>query len=178
MANIYISTDASYSDNLRIGTYAYYISVGDQKIKDFGKFSQRPEHSTQCELMAIGNAVSHALRLNLPTNTENIIISTDCKACIQYLSATSTGKKPAMLNVARKIKPLLSQLQGRTGGEIIIKHVRAHTRQNDKASTANNWCDRQARRALFIAISQWEEARRAERLASAASAEDSEEKKN
>jgi ribonuclease HI len=143
---ITINTDASFSRRYEIGTYAFYIVCDLFKIHYGGILSQYLNDSKEAELMSIGNAIAALLqRKSLPI-CNVLVINTDCTNAILDIRNKSS-------DTGRFVAKLYDKLYARLGcvkGD--FRHVKAHTRDSASRSRANEWCDKEAKRWMGIAI--------------------------
>lgn len=153
---ITINTDASYSSKYKIGTYAFYIVCDTFKIKSGGIFKCAPSNPMEAEMMCMANALHTLLVQHELPQTSILVINSDCLFSFQHITRKSK------LPIGRKVASILKQVRNRTllNGCIMPKyefrHVKAHNGTPDARSHVNEWCDREAKRWMGIALQNTE----------------------
>lgn len=150
---ITINTDASYNLQHGVGAYAFYIVCDNFRIMVGGKL-KNCKSSVDAEMMAIGNAL-HTLGKHpqLPT-TKLIVINTDCTGAMERIKLKSHNE------VGRNVARVLRQLRQKTSWRNAImpkyefRHVKAHNGIPDSRSFANDWCDKEAKKWIRVAVNE------------------------
>lgn len=145
---ITINTDASVHGTKQVGGYAFHIVCDLFKLQQAGVFKSPVKHSTDAEMKSIGNAIAALLRQpELPT-CKWVVINTDSKGAI---SAILQPKN----DLSKCINKDLHKLKVRLRCQLIsFRHVRAHTKDKNARSLANEWCDIEAKKMMRIAAGQ------------------------
>lgn len=141
-----INTDASHSPTTQVAAWATWIKSSHYLIKEAGLFPEPVPNSSVAELMAIEQALilldklidsQEFLRDHRDHGTIIIYFNTDSMWSVHALKGLV--KRSKHVAIARRIKSLADPY------EIIPRHVKGHTKQDDARSWVNNWCDRQSR---------------------------------
>lgn len=132
-------TDASLCHEGRGSGWAAWVRVDgwNVPIQRSGWFKDRPTDINYAEMMAALNGVWLAANVG---QASAVLIRTDSMATIQAASG-----------VHRTYGPWWQAELTRHGlGSLTIttKHVKGHTREIDRASWVNRWCDKMAGRAM------------------------------
>jgi ribonuclease HI len=146
---ITINTDASFHPVHQKGGYAFYIISDLFKIQKGGMFKHEPKTPQEAEEMCIGNAIATLLaQSELPT-CKLLIINSDCKYAFNAIKNPSGIKQ----TTARKVYELLHELVEKLGNpEYQFRHVKAHTNITDKRTWVNDWCDKEAKKWMRLAV--------------------------
>jgi ribonuclease HI len=148
---ITINTDASYSIQQKCGGYAFYIVCDSFKIQKSGYFKIHPENPMEAEMMCIANALHVLLHQKALPKTNFIIINSDCLNCFVRISKNSKDK------LGRMIAKLIRQIREKTTikgslPKYEFRHVKAHNGTQDARSWVNDWCDKEAKKWMKIAV--------------------------
>lgn len=145
-----ILTDASYSEEHKIGAWACWIKADDLIIKRGGKIHGNVFDNNLCEVMAIAHALQLLKRQKDLRDCE-LVIRTDSKASIKMIRG---GIRKQIFSTA--IDYIVDQVHQAASYRLV--HIEAHkwNRNSEKYSKpkyfANRWCDQMARRHLRDAI--------------------------
>ena len=143
---ITINTDASYSVEHNVGGFAFWIICDAFKVTKAGIFKKHPTCPLRAELYAIGNAIALLLSQNDLPKARFLIINTDS------LQAKYQLKEPT-IDEARAVQKLYNDLIKRVGSKKNeIRHVVAHTDNEDARSYVNAWCDIEAKKMMWEAV--------------------------
>lgn len=144
---ITINTDASFNHRHQVSGYCYYIKSNYFTISAAGQFKNvQPKCSSEAELMCIGNALYILLKKDIPA-VDFIVINSDSKIA---LSRIKTGKT----KIGHQVFKILSRLKRKLKTkDVRLKHVKAHSGFQDKRSWANEYCDKNAKMQMRIALS-------------------------
>lgn len=152
MTCITINTDASYHIEKKVGGYAFYIVCDLFKIRKGGMFKKSPANSTEAEMMSIANTIATLLAQKELPKVKWLIINTDSIPAITRIKkAARTGN-----DLDKQVWLLLRKLNSRLSAKSKIRHVKAHSKIDDARSKANDWCDKEAKRWMRLAVSQTE----------------------
>jgi len=128
-----VITDASYCPKSHAGAWAAWVTIspeieGDKprRLQKAANFRQLASSAYEAELWASLNGINMAVR----AGATQILVQTDCLAVVNGLND-------------KKYNIELTQL-GISPSCIKAKHVRGHTRVQDKRSWCNRWCDAEA----------------------------------
>lgn len=154
-----INTDASFNDQYKVGAYAYWIVSDAYRIKYAGMLKECGR-SVEAELKAIANALFRLTKSNNANNVNLIIVNTDCTNAIEAIQGERKLKDKGCIDTIEHIhtyQRMLIEANGidkPTYSYIDYRHVKAHSKEKDKRSFVNNWCDRQARRLVKQRVNQ------------------------
>lgn len=146
-----INTDASTHTKELVGAYAFWIVCDQGKIKRFGAFRAKVKNPTDAEIKSICNGLSSLLESKF-TDVFHVVVNTDCTNAIDGIQGTgpyahlSKNSKAAMhaRELIKKLKRKYPKLR-----LIDFRHVKAHSGVGDKRSIVNEWCDAQAKAAMW-----------------------------
>jgi ribonuclease HI len=143
---ITINTDASFNPQHKLGGYAFYIVCDLFKIQKAGMFKKPVDNSKDAEIMCIGNAISTLLAQPELPETTWLIINSDC------LYGMSDIRKSTS-ELAKKVNRMWAALINRTKSRHNkMRHVKAHNGTPDARSWVNDWCDKEAKKWMRIAV--------------------------
>lgn len=150
--NVTIIADASFCPEEHVGGYGYWIASHRGKLGGGGKIANGGHvvTSTSAEMMAIANAMWHAVDNNLVQRADSVLIQTDCMAAIQAFQMTRLH----LVDQERAVVKYVQGLQQHLGLEIRYRHVKGHTSIDDARSITNRMCDKRAKEAMRIARTQ------------------------
>lgn len=151
-----VNTDAGFSHNS--GSYAFWIISNQGKIQKAGVIRKETSSSTQCEIMAISNAL-HTLKHSKWIEIDKVIINTDSKGSIEFLSNIKSTKAETLKDCIEECRFLMMEVCLKYGKGIRdiktffdFRHVKAHTNKKDARSIVNSWCDNECKKYLKISI--------------------------
>ncbi len=151
---IIISTDGSYSETHKIGTWACWITGDNLHVKAVHRIKQPIDDSNICELMAMANALT-VLRHYRKLEDCFVIFYTDSFSAIRFLRKGTV--KQYYLPVIAFLKPQLDQLKGYR-----LIHLKGHAynrydREYSKTKyRINHWADKAAYKLLQSSIKEVE----------------------
>jgi ribonuclease HI len=153
---ITINTDASFSHKHNIGTYAFYIICDTFKIQKGGIFKSKVKSPMEAEMMCMANALHTCLQQPELPKTKIIVLNSDCLFAFHNIGKGSTKSE-----VGRKVAQIRSKLRKATAiypslPIFEFRHVKVHNGAPDARSHVNEWCDREAKRWMGIALSKIE----------------------
>jgi len=147
-----VSTDASFSFKAKIGTFAFWITSNDGRIKHSGVLKGECHTSTEAEMKCICNALfSLAINEGLSRKTSKIIINTDSMNAIHVFTGDQKLIKKYKLdsnryrmfaNKYRKITSMVPHAQ------IEFRHIKAHQKIESPRGYVNFWCDQEAKKQI------------------------------
>jgi ribonuclease HI len=141
-----INTDASFSHEYKIGTFAFWIVSNEGRVLHCGKLKGDPINSQECETKCILNAIACLKGLEWK-GVSRVIINTDCYSAISLLrnkkKALNKPKTAWAEGLLDKFNLLKKGL-----GKIEFRHVKAHTSNSDARSYVNRWCDEKAKEIM------------------------------
>lgn len=145
---ITINTDASFHPDKKIGGYAFYIICNLFKIQKAGKFKKHPKTAEEAEIMCIGNAIATLLaQKELPASTW-LIINNDCQHGMNRIKKQET-------TLSKEVFKLWSKLITRIGSKKnLFRYVKAHNGTPDARSYINDWCDKEAKKYMRLAVKE------------------------
>lgn len=145
---ITINTDASFHPIEKVGGYAFYIVCDLFKITKSGMFKAHPKHAQEAEIMCIGNAIATLLsQKELPTS-KWIILNTDCLVAVDMIKANS---QPVPKKVFELWDELTTKLQSDNKE---FRHVKSHNGKDNARSYVNDWCDKEAKKWMRLALNE------------------------
>lgn len=158
---ITINTDASFSNKLKRGAYAFWIVSDKGRIQMSGPIKGTCHDSSDAEMRCIINAlhvVSQIPDLNKPGNF--VIINTDSMNAIHVLTGNKSAKRRYGLNKKEYINLIYAEFQKvckRLARDITLdlRHVKSHTGLGDRRSYVNEWCDKTAKEEMGKIIASY-----------------------
>lgn len=120
-----VIADASFCPDTRAGGWACWVSHQGPAVKKAGRFHRLPKNSTEAEAWALLNGIWYAARLG----ATHILGQSDCKM--------------AMVSIERR-----KSYKGIPFEELVLRHVKGHSRRTEPRFYVNNWCDREARKVM------------------------------
>ncbi len=143
-----INTDASFHQNYKVGTYAFYIVCDLFKIQKGGIFKKKVDSPEVSEMMAIGNAIAMLSSHKELPKVDWLIINTDC---LNGANKIKKGNTP----LGHQIHGMLMRLVKKIGAtKFELRHVRAHNGKPDARSFVNDWCDKEAKRWMGVKLKE------------------------
>ena len=144
---ITINTDASFNGEYKVGGYAFYIRTDNFRLDKSGVLKQ-VGNAEQAEIMAIGNALHTLIHASDLPKAEWLVINTDCLNGLNKILNEEYNVEPA-----KKVRGLYKALIAKIGStNNHIRHVKAHNGLHDTRSWANDWCDKEAKKAMRQAV--------------------------
>lgn len=143
---ITINTDASVNPQTKEGSYALWMVSNYGRVTKSGRFKTKVDNSTEAEVMAIVNAL-HLLKSQNYISVTRVIINTDCLHFHKYVY----GKRERSLKMNKafsRITQAISSAYGIKSGWLEVRHVKAHTTISNRRTYVNDWCDKEAKKAL------------------------------
>lgn len=141
-----INTDASFHPTHKVGGYAFYMVCDLFTIKGKGPFHARPKDSTEAEIMAIGNALATILKLP-ELRVGVLVINCDAKFAMHAVEVNPRS------GLAKKVAAFKNKVAKHLGNpRIEFRHVKAHNGTPDARSWVNDWCDKEAKAAMWAAF--------------------------
>jgi reverse transcriptase-like protein len=147
-----IHSDAGYSQDYNLGSWACWIKCDTFLLKRSGKLKDYVVDSTQCELMAIANALT-LVEKHVDVADCTLLIKTDSIGAMKIIrNGSRKGRFQPILEHIRKILSKCTSYR--------LRHVKAHKYKPSHAHFGqsqyhvNDWCDKQASKHLTEAIKQ------------------------
>jgi hypothetical protein len=138
MKIITINTDASFSNEYKFWTYAYWIKWDWFFYKGSWVFKQLLKWSTDAEVKAI--AVAFWILQEQKHDFDFLIINRD----------NIFANKTALKNYIKKLKDILKKEYWKRIRKVQFRHIKAHTGDLSTAkSYVNDWCDRSAKEQFY-----------------------------
>lgn len=143
---ITINTDASFSHQYKKGGYAFWIVCDVFKIQKSGMFKTNPKSALEAEMMCMANALYMlATQKELP-ETKIIVINSDALLAFDRVGLKKQG-------LGKVVAKYLKQVRVRTFcNKYEFRHVKAHNGTPDARSFVNNWCDKEAKKWMRLAV--------------------------
>lgn len=150
-----INTDASFSPDYHIGSYAFWIVCDHERIKQGGLFKDPCINPSHAEFKCIINAIYILGNMNYQ-GISKVIINTDSTDCIYLINGDPYKSIKYKDNDWRKgLKKKFQHIISKFNlGQIPIecRHVKAHVSTNTKREYCNEWCDQEAKKHLRLAV--------------------------
>lgn len=146
VTTITINTDASYSQQYKVGGYAFYIVCDLFKITKSGAFKGNIKNPHDAEMKCIANALHTLLAQKELPSCKWLVINTDSQHSIETITRQLD---PLGKQIGRMWQQLITRL-GSTNNK--FRHVRAHSGVKDARSYVNEWCDREAKKYMRQAV--------------------------
>jgi|GEM_PF-4805857 len=145
-----IFTDASFITGSPAG-YAFYIGCTKGMIKKAGIFKYPAKSPMVAELHCLANAI-HTLKHCKFRPITSVFVYCDVIDVVNAINGERNNFKDKDLrDIVDEINFLMLEICIQAGVNIrnvrkffTFTHVKAHTKQKDKFSLINNWCDREA----------------------------------
>lgn len=147
---ITINTDASHSSLKNVGGYAFYIVCDHFKIQKSGMFRGYVKDSFDAEVMCIANAIHTLLSQPELPMSKHIIINSDRLDSFPYLQPSIKRKNKRQS--ANKAHDYIEKLINTTRSDVLLRHVKSHNGAKDARSWVNEWCDKEAKKWMKIAL--------------------------
>lgn len=137
-----INTDASYSQKLERGTYAFWAVCDKGRISRHGALKEKLPSALYAEVQAIGIAFYIVFTYySISDEVTKVIVNTDCKPAIHLL--TKNQKTDFEHDDLRN--RVLKYMNIKHGVKKEFRHVPAHTDVSNSRRYVNDWCDRKAK---------------------------------
>lgn len=143
---ITINTDASYHPVHKAAGYAFYIVCDLFKIQKGGMFKQTPKTPEECEIMCIGNAIATLLAQRELPEARWLIINSDCKNAMEVIRCQKNKLGKDVCGLWNKLIHRLGSKRNK------FRHVKSHNGTPDARSWVNDWCDKEAKRWMRVAV--------------------------
>lgn len=145
-----IIADASFCPDTKVGGYGFWIANERGRKGGDGIFKEEVENNIAAEMMALLNALSHAIKIGLIQDGEGVLIQTDCTPAI---AAFMDERKTVTQQEDGLIKWYKSFIHDHKLS-IEFRHVKGHSGKKENRYVANNICDRRARENMRRARGQ------------------------
>ncbi len=143
--NITILTDASYCPKYKVAGYGYWIACQRGKLGGSGKIVEDVEDTNAAEMMAICNSIWHGVSSGVIHKGDRILVQTDSLAAIDRLKAI---RVVTITQQQERIVAYYQKAIHRLELEVTLRHVKAHTGQQEARFVANRMCDKRAKDAM------------------------------
>lgn len=139
-----INTDASFSFKHKVGTYAYWVTCDNFKIKKSGLLRKNVDRSEIAEFQCIINALHDALHAERKKTIEKVIVNTDCLNVIHLVKDQKDKVKQYRLQwgygLVAKYRALLKR-HDILEMQMDFRHVKSHQHTDTPKHYINQWCD-------------------------------------
>lgn len=144
MANgiITINTDAGFYQIEKVGSFAFWIKGDNIFLQGSGVFKEICSDSTDAETKAMSNALHVLSKMDLSLYNK-IIFNRDNIHAKPNLNSKHESQKKLHHQIG-----YLKKKYHQNKLVIEFRHVRAHTKKDDKRSFVNEWCDAQCKQRL------------------------------
>lgn len=141
-----IIADASFCPDEQVAGYGYWIASPRGKHGGGGVcvHGGRVQTSTVAEMMAVCNAIWHAINRGLIRHHDSVLLQTDCTGAIQAFE----GSRGFLSKQESDAVNYISSVESKYEISFTYRHVKGHTRNRDARSVTNAICDKKAR--LFM----------------------------
>ena len=150
MKYITIFADASF-DHV---TKAAGISMWARDAVNFYRASKAltfpVDAASQAEAIALGTAITVALRVFTHEPGDRLSIQSDCLHALDLFASTPARKKP-WPGVEAAMRANVLEAIRESGLSLYPKHVKGHSGNGNPRSAVNDWCDRKARSEMHKA---------------------------
>lgn len=147
-----INTDASFHPEYKVGAFAFW-SVCDQfRIQKAGFLRDFVKNPDEAEIKCIINALK--VTLNSDKTISKIIINTDSLNAKAVFENDKKHVQKYGLKKWRRLEKMFSNLVKKHNVSYEIRHVKAHTGDDNARSYVNEWCDKNAKYYLWKRINQ------------------------
>lgn len=147
-----INTDASWHNETKYGSYAFWMVSNAGKVQHSGALRNKCARPETAEFRCILNAIEVLGRMKWP-NVQRVVVNTDCLNVIHVIkNDTRAIKKYGLATWGAKLMTeynLLLMKHGMNKKEFDFRHVKAHTSTESKREYVNQWCDDKAKEALM-----------------------------
>lgn len=127
-----VVTDASWCPHERVAGWAAWLVCDGNRHKQYGAFKETVASSTEAEVKAILNGLYLARKRY---DAQHYHVVSDCVGAMLKLQNA--------LNWRHELEKIVGT------SRVTFKHVKAHTRNTDARSYVNNWCDVNAKTAMW-----------------------------
>lgn len=139
-----INTDASFSFKHKVGTYAYWVTCDDFKIKKSGALRNKVDRSEIAEFQCIINALHDTFTTKRKKTIQKIIVNTDCLNVIHLVKDKKREIKIYKLQwgygLVKKYRALLKS-HDILEMQLDFRHVKSHQHTDTPKHYINQWCD-------------------------------------
>lgn len=151
-----INTDASFNKDFKRGSFAFWIVCNEFKITRSGVLRKQCSRPEIAEFRCLINAF-HVLLTQDVSRVKKIIVNTDCLNVIHLLTKNKEAIRKYRLaswgnNLVLQLDLLIGNKRNKI--EIEYRHVKSHETTVGARNYVNDWCDRNAKQELRIAIYQ------------------------
>lgn len=133
-----ILTDASHCPETKSAGYGYWIVSDRGHIKGGAEFKSTVKNIGHAEIMAIINALYCAIQAGIAQKGDTILVQSDSTLALNILKYRS--KKEEYGYLIKEWRRLTGKM-----GNVVYRHVKAHSGAQDARSYANRYCDKIAR---------------------------------
>lgn len=142
-----INTDASHHSDAKIGGYAFWIVCNEFRIVKSGALKNKCARPEIAEFMCIINAV-HLLFQSKPSKITKVVVNTDCLNVIHLLKGDKNAiRKYGLETWGAPLVKIFYKIAGDTKFE--FRHIRSHQHTNTPRNWVNDWCDKEAKKAMW-----------------------------
>lgn len=146
--HVTIISDASYCPKYKVAGYGYWIASGRGKLGGSGQIVEEVEDTNSAEMMAVCNAVWHALTERLVEHGDALLIQTDSLAAIDRLR---NKRVVTMTDQQTRILAYFEKTVRRMNLNVQFRHVKGHTIHQEPRYIANRMCDKRAKEEMRAA---------------------------
>jgi ribonuclease HI len=154
--NITITTDASFSKEYNVGTYAFYITSNEGRCSMSGAFKKSCKTPSEAEIKCIINALTFiSSQPSLLNKCKCIFINTDSMNAIHIFENDRHAIRKYKLNNIKYLQTSVKKVMKLyVGKEIHFRHVKAHKDTDTPRTWVNDFCDKAAKIEMGILINK------------------------
>jgi len=150
-----INTDASFSAKHKVGSFAFWIVCDQGKIAKSGILRRKVGKPDIAEFRCVINAL-HVLINSDFTGITRIIFNTDCLNVCHLMQGNKREINKYSLGpwghyLVTVFNETLKQSRLKKC-QIEFRHVKAHVSTDTARQWVNDWCDKEAKKQIAIAI--------------------------
>lgn len=143
--DVTVLSDASFCPNYHVAGYGYWIASSRGKLGGGGAVIEEVLDTNAAEMMAVCNAIWHAIGAGLICEGDNLLIQTDSTAAIDRFKGT---RVVTITEQQSRVIKYFEKIVSRLKLTVRFRHVKAHTAINDSRSLANRSFDKRAKAAM------------------------------
>jgi len=139
-----VVADASFRDGAHAGWAGAYIVLNETPVKFSGQL-ENVANSTHAELAALGNAICTTIKRGRLSRGDELTAYSDCKHAVSLLKGNVPAKGISAID--KMVVERVDEICAHSGVILKLKHVKGHSKAEDRISRLNEWCDLAAKAA-------------------------------
>ena len=136
-----IIADASHCPTTKVAGYGFWIASDRGKKSGDGIFKEKLINSNSAEMMSVANAFHIALKEGYILEGDQVLIQCDCLAALNAFQGKRIGLNEEETSAVEHV----NQLTERFSLDVTYRHVKGHTKGEDRRSKSNILCDKKAK---------------------------------